>query len=197
MIVLTNLQDLEALFRPYKVVSNRILRDSNNISRGVGFARMADRESAEAIIKRFDTLIDDEGSRLSLQVRFADSHSQKRLKSQTQRRRQWRAREYNILTGNTNVEEGFLLESYPSPSPYMTLSTQMYEGLGSTIPYADSTVHEIVPTSPANNSLAARPRSMQSSVQNGSLAMEKVVEEDIALTLSRKLETKMKVKENA
>ncbi|RKP25636.1 hypothetical protein SYNPS1DRAFT_15387 [Syncephalis pseudoplumigaleata] len=30
---------LEELFQPYKILSHRILRDSNNVSRGVGFAR--------------------------------------------------------------------------------------------------------------------------------------------------------------
>lgn len=34
-------KDLEEQFAPYKVISNRILRDSNNVSRGVGFARFS------------------------------------------------------------------------------------------------------------------------------------------------------------
>lgn len=69
------------------------------MSRGVGFARMGDRESAEAIIANFDNSpVGKDASSLPLQVRFADSQSQKRLKAVTQRRRQWRAREYNILT---------------------------------------------------------------------------------------------------
>lgn len=60
---------------------------------------MSDRESAEAIIENFDnTPIGDDPDGPPLQVRFADSQSQKRLKAVTQRRRQWRAREYNILT---------------------------------------------------------------------------------------------------
>ncbi|KAG9301296.1 hypothetical protein G9A89_012680 [Geosiphon pyriformis] len=49
-----NEQQLEELFKPYKVVSNRILRDSNGTSRGVGFARMEDRDSALAIIQKFN-----------------------------------------------------------------------------------------------------------------------------------------------
>ncbi|CCG81240.2 Sporulation-specific protein 5 [Taphrina deformans PYCC 5710] len=99
-------KDLEDLFQPYKVVSNRILRDSNNMSRGVGFARLADRNSAEAVIDKFDnTCLAGSPDDLPLQVRFADSPNQKRLKGQTQRRRQWRAREYNLLTGHLGLED--------------------------------------------------------------------------------------------
>lgn len=115
-------QDLEELFQPYKVVSNRILRDSNNVSRGVGFARMCDRESAEAIIAKFDnTPVAGDGSGLSLQIRFADSPSQKRLKNQTQKRRLWRAREYNILTGKMSLDEGHFELSPMQHMPGMML----------------------------------------------------------------------------
>ncbi|KAI9226188.1 MAG: hypothetical protein DHS80DRAFT_19129 [Piptocephalis tieghemiana] len=83
---------IEELFKPYKVVSCRVLRDNNNQSRGVGFARLCDRESALAVIQKFNgfTL---SGAALPLQVRFADSIAQKKLKSQTQRKRVWKARE--------------------------------------------------------------------------------------------------------
>jgi len=115
---------LEELFQPYKIISNRILRDSNNVSRGVGFARLSDRESAEAIIEKYDNKVLSEipGS-LPLQVRFADSPSQKRLKGQTQRRRQWRAREYNLLTGHLSYadlthEDTSILDSTSLLMPY-------------------------------------------------------------------------------
>ncbi|KAI8064402.1 hypothetical protein BC940DRAFT_327166 [Gongronella butleri] len=71
---------LENLFAPHKIISSRILRDlSTGASRGVGFARLTDRESAVQIIDQFhgQTLV---GSTLPLQVRFADSPAQKRLK---------------------------------------------------------------------------------------------------------------------
>ncbi|KAG5437456.1 hypothetical protein PCANB_000884 [Pneumocystis canis] len=96
-------KDLEEQFAPYKVISNRILRDSNNVSRGVGFARMSDREAADAIIENFDGK-KLPGATMPLQVRYADSPSQKRLKGQTARRRLWRAREYNVLTGRTIID---------------------------------------------------------------------------------------------
>lgn len=73
-------------------MSTRILRDANGGSRGVGFARMIDRESALAIIQKFNGFILP-GSSVPLQVRFADSIAQKKLKNQTQRKRVWRAQE--------------------------------------------------------------------------------------------------------
>lgn len=93
-----NEQQLEELFKPYKVVSNRILRDTNGTSRGVGFARMEDRDSALAIIQKFNGY-QLPGAGLPLQVRFADSLEQKKLKGQTARKRMWRAREFASLGG--------------------------------------------------------------------------------------------------
>ncbi|CDH49294.1 meiotic rna-binding protein 1 [Lichtheimia corymbifera JMRC:FSU:9682] len=92
-------QKLEALFHPYKTVSNRILRDPRSgISRGVGFARLSDRPSALAIIEKFNGHTVD-GSSAPLQVRFADSPAQKKLKSQTARKKMFRSpREFQPMT---------------------------------------------------------------------------------------------------
>ncbi|KAI9283372.1 hypothetical protein BY458DRAFT_496327 [Sporodiniella umbellata] len=80
-------ETLEVLFSPYQTVSSRILRDpQSGISRGVGFARMVDREAASAIIEKFSGH-SVEGSSAPLQVRFADSPAQKKLKSQSASRR--------------------------------------------------------------------------------------------------------------
>lgn len=88
------LQDLDNVFYPHRIVSQRILRDADGRSRGVGFARFESREDCDAVIEHFHGYkIDD--AILPLQIRYADSPDQKRLKSQTQQRRQWRAREYN------------------------------------------------------------------------------------------------------
>ncbi|KAI9319199.1 hypothetical protein BX666DRAFT_1923992 [Dichotomocladium elegans] len=90
---------LEELFRPYKTVSNRILRDpQSNMSRGVGFARMSDRASAVAIIEKFNGQ-NIAGSSAPLQVRFADSPAQKKLKSQTARKRILRPRDFQPMSG--------------------------------------------------------------------------------------------------
>ncbi|KAG2198069.1 hypothetical protein INT47_011904 [Mucor saturninus] len=83
----TSEQKLEELFHPYQTISNRILRDpQSGMSRGVGFARLTDREAASAIIDRFNGH-SIEGSSAPLQVRFADSPAQKKLKNQTARKR--------------------------------------------------------------------------------------------------------------
>ncbi|ORY94782.1 hypothetical protein BCR43DRAFT_333044 [Syncephalastrum racemosum] len=90
-------QKLEDLFHPHKTISNRILRDPvSGMSRGVGFARMADRDSAVAIIEKFNgqTVM---GSSAPLQVRFADSPAQKKLKNQTARKRMFRPRDFQPM----------------------------------------------------------------------------------------------------
>ncbi|KAG2193163.1 hypothetical protein INT47_009596 [Mucor saturninus] len=76
-------EGLEDLFNPFQTISNRILRDpQSGMSRGVGFARLADRQSASAIIDKYNGH-SISGSSAPLQVRFADSPAQKRLKNQT------------------------------------------------------------------------------------------------------------------
>ncbi|BFZ58485.1 hypothetical protein PYCC9005_005548 [Savitreella phatthalungensis] len=87
-------EDVEELFSPHRIVSQRILRDANRTSRGVGFARLETRRDCDDVIAELN------GTKLpgcdqALQVRYADSPLQKKLKTQTQQRRQWRAREYN------------------------------------------------------------------------------------------------------
>ncbi|KAG0165904.1 hypothetical protein DFQ28_008154 [Apophysomyces sp. BC1034] len=90
-------QKLDELFQPFQTISNRILRDPySGLSRGVGFARMADRTAAATIIERFNgqTIA---GSSAPLQVRFADSPAQKKLKSQSSRKRIFRT--HQPMTG--------------------------------------------------------------------------------------------------
>ncbi|KAI8099295.1 uncharacterized protein BX664DRAFT_289331 [Halteromyces radiatus] len=92
-------QKLEELFQPFQTVSNRILRDpQSGLSRGVGFARMSDRLAAVSIIERFNGHV-VAGSSAPLQVRFADSPAQKRLKNQTSRKRMIRSREFQPMAG--------------------------------------------------------------------------------------------------
>lgn len=90
-------QRLDDLLKPHRVHSSRILRDQNRVSRGVGFARMTDREAADAVIEQWNGK-SYPGSDIPLQVRFADTPMQKKLKNVTARRRSWRAKEYNSLT---------------------------------------------------------------------------------------------------
>ena len=47
--------DLEAMFGSYgTVISTRILRDVNGVSRGVGFARMETKDKCEAVIQQYN-----------------------------------------------------------------------------------------------------------------------------------------------
>ncbi|KAJ3207645.1 hypothetical protein HDU67_007345, partial [Dinochytrium kinnereticum] len=84
-------EGLKALFAPHKVVSTKILRDSTRSSRGVGFARMSTRDSAQNVIDTLNnTMV--AGSSQKLQVRYADSFAQKRLKMEHQLGRDGRRR---------------------------------------------------------------------------------------------------------
>lgn len=74
---------LENLISPHPVISCRILCDTvMGSSRGVGFARMRDREAALAVIAALNGRILS-GSKVPLKVRFSDSLAQKKLKTQT------------------------------------------------------------------------------------------------------------------
>jgi len=80
--------DLEQMFSPYgQVISTRILRDSNQQSRGVGFARMESREKCEQIISIFNNrplapgaaqLTGPPASSQPLVVKFADGGTSRR-----------------------------------------------------------------------------------------------------------------------
>uniref|UniRef100_A0A8D8Q3I4 Protein alan shepard n=2 Tax=Cacopsylla melanoneura TaxID=428564 RepID=A0A8D8Q3I4_9HEMI len=70
--------DLESLLAKYvTVVSTRILRDTNNVSKGVGFARLESKEKCDQMIQLFNgnSL---PGSKEPLLVKFADSGLKKR-----------------------------------------------------------------------------------------------------------------------
>lgn len=70
--------DLESMFSAYgQVISTRILRDSNQMSRGVGFARMESREKCEQIIQIFNNRALP-GSQQPLVVKFADGGTSRR-----------------------------------------------------------------------------------------------------------------------
>ncbi|PVU93351.1 hypothetical protein BB561_003338 [Smittium simulii] len=71
--------ELFELFKPFNVVSVKIMRDSNMNSRRVGFARMNDRESSKSAIDFFyqKSLPGVNGP---LKIKFADSQAQKQIR---------------------------------------------------------------------------------------------------------------------
>lgn len=65
-------QDLDNMLSKYgQVISTRILRDTNGVSKGVGFARMESKEKCEQIIQIFNGS-PLTGSKEALLVKFAD-----------------------------------------------------------------------------------------------------------------------------
>jgi len=82
------------LFGDFKVLSHRILKNPDGTSRGVGFARFGSREVAQHVIDIFNN-VTLKGAKYPLQVRFADSIAQKKLKNQvaTSRKRKDSLRE--------------------------------------------------------------------------------------------------------
>ncbi|KAJ5894828.1 polyadenylate-binding protein [Penicillium taxi] len=90
--------NLAEYFYPFPVVSVKISRNENGVSKEVGFAKFANRELAEEAINSFHHEgakgLDERGvARLSL--RFADTREQKLLKAENAQRRDFRAYEYS------------------------------------------------------------------------------------------------------
>lgn len=151
---------------------------------------MCDRESAEAIIANFDNSpIGEETGNLPLQVRFADSQSQKRLKAVTQRRRQWRAREYNILTqGLDHPLPGGLPLFDPSASPTESHYGNSSMSLSHSQSDAPHNMHSFHPLLQGDSS---KPRTMpDAGVESKAETISPVIEkekEELALQISEKL----------
>ncbi|EFW98639.1 RNA-binding protein [Grosmannia clavigera kw1407] len=93
---------LNHIFEPFHVVSSKILRDSMGNSRGVGFARFDTRDICEKVIKHFNGITVGQ-DHFVMQVRYADTPSQKELKRITAERRQYRTNEYNIGAYGTHA----------------------------------------------------------------------------------------------
>ncbi|KAF0768544.1 protein alan shepard isoform X7, partial [Aphis craccivora] len=99
--------DLDTLLSKFgQVVSTRILRDTNMVSKGVGFARMDSKEKCEQIIQMFNGN-PLPGSKEPLLVKFADSGQKKRNPSYRSDSRLWRESEqvvgaaYELIHGSS------------------------------------------------------------------------------------------------
>ncbi|XP_035211113.1 protein alan shepard-like isoform X1 [Stegodyphus dumicola] len=88
--------ELEDMLTPYgNVISTRILRDQGMNSRGVGFARMDNRDMCETIIGRFNGKILP-GCKEQLLVKFADGGNKRRNQFKSQEQRLWHDRAEGI-----------------------------------------------------------------------------------------------------
>lgn len=121
-------QELENLLKPFgQVVSTRILRDANGISRGVGFARMESTEKCDAVISHFNGKFIKSSSGMlgasePLLCKFADG-GQKKRQSQAKyipNGRTWTRDAEVRLSGmtltydpSTALQNGY----YPAPYP--------------------------------------------------------------------------------
>lgn len=120
---------MSAIFSGYKVLSSKILRDLNGMSRGVGFARSVnyrcflDYMLILTMDTRFETpqicdeIIENYNGKpvgtkgATLNIRYADTPAQKQLKIVTSERRQFKTNEYNTVV-------------YGPASPYMQAHLQ-------------------------------------------------------------------------
>ncbi|GIY54391.1 hypothetical protein CDAR_89741 [Caerostris darwini] len=88
--------ELEEMLAPYgSVISTRILRDPGMNSRGVGFARMDNREMCEMIISRFNGKL-LAGCKEALLVKFADGGNKRKNQFKSQEQRLWPERAEGI-----------------------------------------------------------------------------------------------------
>eukprot|EP00833_Pecoramyces_ruminatium_P006246 jgi/Orpsp1_1/1180278/evm.model.c7180000072763.1 len=90
------------LFHPFKVVSSIILYDQTGVSRGVGLAKLENREDAQIIIDKYANKILP-GGKNPLQVRFADSEAQKKLKGQTIHKKNYRNQDFHNQHHRNNM----------------------------------------------------------------------------------------------
>lgn len=136
-----NEHGLMAIFGEHDCLSAKILRDTNGLSRGVGFARFASADVCREIIQRFNgEAVGSQGQPIS--IRFADTPRQKDLKAITQERRQYKTHEYNVA-------------AFGPDSPYSHMGTLVAAAaaVNSPIPHSRSplgTQSWIVPQSPYN-----------------------------------------------
>lgn len=127
------MQSLSAVFDDYEVLSAKILRDSNGMSRGVGFARFvsshvqqwnftdshsfATPDICRKVIEQYNGIKVGEEEYL-LSIRFADTPEQKKLKSVTAERRQYKAVEYNTAAYSPGSPYASTVMPVPLPNAY-------------------------------------------------------------------------------
>jgi len=142
------------LFQPFKVVSSIILYNETGASRGIGLVKLENREDAQTIIDKYNNQVLP-GGKNPLQVRFADSEAQKRLKGQTIHRKNYHNQHprnnmpyYNQYRGMNNFGPR---NKMPFP-PQMTYMAQpVWPVLGETpMPIGMNSPYMMNPVNPMN-----------------------------------------------
>ncbi|EOR00972.1 hypothetical protein E3P92_00401 [Wallemia ichthyophaga] len=127
---------LSLLFYPANIQSMRVLKSGTGESRGVGFVRVKDRHTASFFIDKLHGM-SLPGSDLPLQVRFADSQSQKDFKkyatgSKHGLKNSTSMNYMNSTIRNDIVETAFNKAPLPQLQTPQLKHSQSYESLGRT-----------------------------------------------------------------
>eukprot|EP00158_Paraphelidium_tribonemae_P005030 Partr_v1_DN27123_c1_g1_i1_m15638 putative RNA binding motif, single stranded interacting protein len=133
--------DLEQLCLTYdaQVLSSRILRHKTGESRGVGFARLKDKTTAQLVIDNLSGVLLP-GSALPLQIRFADNKAQKKLKTNSSRSRY--LPDGPIQAPVLLAADGLPLHTIPSITTTSTTTTTISQqnSIPTSPPYAQTSV---------------------------------------------------------
>jgi len=117
-------KQLTNLFKPHKILSHRILRNEDGVSRGVGFARFSTRAAAQSVIDTFNnTMLPN--SEHPLQLRFADSAAQKRLKNQIANVNGGRHRSNSIGNSNNDIKSATSPQQPPQLNQHLMSSLSL------------------------------------------------------------------------
>nr|XP_009860503.1 RNA-binding motif, single-stranded-interacting protein 1 isoform X3 [Ciona intestinalis] len=124
-----NEQELENMLSPYgQVISTRILRDNNSVSKGVGFARMESKEKCEQIICKFNgkylhNIAGGEQPTEPLLCKFADGGPKKNKQHQKFMNggRQWRDGDVQFAYDVPSLHNGLpanrlMVQQIPNPA---------------------------------------------------------------------------------
>jgi RNA recognition motif-containing protein len=142
------------LFKPFKVVSSIILYNETGASRGIGLVKLENREDAQTIIDKYNNQILP-GGRNPLQVRFADSEAQKRLKGQAIHRKNYHNQHprnnmsyYNQYRGMNNFDPR---NKMPFPPQMAYMAQPVWPVLGETpMPIGMNSPYMMNPVNPMN-----------------------------------------------
>jgi RNA recognition motif-containing protein len=137
-----NEQDLEDMCAQYgQVISTRILRATNGLSRGVGFVRMESKSKCEALVDAFNGKMLPRQTE-PLTVKFADAGNKKRYP-----RRQWVDRGINEIASPTLSEHNPPQNGstfVPQPTTYIPNQPMISPGYPVLAPVAPTPVQPIV-----------------------------------------------------
>lgn len=126
--------DVDTMLAKYgQVISTRILRDTEGVSKGVGFARMESKEKCEQIIQMFNGNVIP-GSKDPLLVKFADGGNKKKnMYKNNDNSKMWRDGGETIPT--VAYDPNALAQNGVPPSHMMPTAISNYRHYGGQVNY--------------------------------------------------------------